>query len=36
VQAFGVGVALHVCGTTLAVVMLLNALWMTALRRHRG
>jgi MFS family permease len=36
VQAFGVGVALHVCGTTLVVVMLLNTLWMTALRRHRG
>ena len=36
VQGFGVSVALHACGTTLALAMLLNALWMTALRRHRG
>jgi len=36
VQAFGVSVALYACGATLVVAMLLNALWMTALRRHRG
>jgi MFS family permease len=36
VQAFGVGVALVACGATLALVMLVNAGWMTALRRHRG
>jgi MFS family permease len=36
VQAFGVSVALFICGTTLVVAMLLNALWMTALRQHRG
>jgi MFS family permease len=36
VQAFGVAVALHVCGATLAGAMLLNAIWMTALRRSRG
>jgi len=36
VQGFGVDVALYVCGTTLAVAMLLNLLWMTSLRRHRG
>lgn len=36
VQAFGVGVALVACGTTLALVMLVNAAWMKALRRHRG
>jgi len=36
VQAFGVSVALLVCGTTLTLAMLVNALWMTALRRHRG
>jgi hypothetical protein len=36
VQAFGVGVALVACGATLALVMLVNARWMTALRRHRG
>ena len=36
VQAFGVSLALSICGSTLAVAMLLNALWMTALRRHRG
>jgi len=36
VQAFGVSVALLTCGTTLVVAMSLNALWMTALRRHRG
>ena len=36
VQAFGVSVALYACGTTLTLAMLLNALWMTALRRHRG
>ena len=36
VQAFGVGVALVACGATLALVMLLNAAWMTALRAHRG
>jgi MFS family permease len=36
VQAFGVRVALLVCGTTLVMAMLFNALWMTALRRHRG
>ncbi|MBP6776696.1 MAG: MFS transporter [Piscinibacter sp.] len=36
VQAFGVGVALVTCGATLALVMLLNAGWMTALRGHRG
>ena len=36
VQAFGVAVALHVCGATLAGAMLLNAIWMTALRGNRG
>jgi len=36
VQGFGVDVALYVCGTTLAVAMLLNLLWMTSLRQHRG
>ncbi len=36
VQAFGVSVALAVCGSTLAAAMLLNLLWMGALRRHRG
>ena len=36
VQAFGVGVALVTCGATLALVMLLNAGWMTALRGYRG
>ncbi len=36
VQGFGVSVALLTCGSTLAVAMLLNVLWMTALRRHRG
>ena len=36
VQAFGIGVALQVCGGTLVAAMLGNALWMTALRRHRG
>ena len=36
VQGFGVSVALCVCGFTLAVAMMLNVLWMTALRRHRG
>jgi len=36
VQGFGVNMALYTCGTTLAVAMLLNTLWMTALRRHRG
>ena len=36
VQAFGVGVALHVCGATLALAMLFGAFRMTALRRHRG
>jgi len=36
VQAFGVSVALIACGTTLAVAMLLNALWMKALRSHAG
>lgn len=36
VQGFGVGVALAACGATLGLVMLLNAGWMTALRRHRG
>jgi MFS family permease len=35
-QAFGVGVALQACGATLAAVMLLNVLWMKALRRYRG
>ena len=29
-------VALAACGATLGLVMLLNAGWMTALRRHRG
>ncbi len=36
VQAFGVGVALHVCGATLALAMLFGTFRMTALRRHRG
>ena len=36
VQGFGVGVALLACGTTLALAMLVNAAWMTALRGHRG
>jgi MFS family permease len=36
VQCFGVGVALHICGATLVVAMAVNALWMTALRRHAG
>ena len=36
VQGFGVGVALVACGATLGLVMLLNAGWMAALRRHRG
>lgn len=36
VQAFGVAVALHVCGGVLAAAMLVNAGWMVALRRHRG
>ena len=36
VQAFGVGVALLACGATLALAMLVNAAWMTALRGHRG
>jgi MFS family permease len=35
-QAFGVGVALQVCGAVLVAAMLGNALWMTALRQHRG
>ena len=35
-QAFGVGVALQVCGSVLVAAMLVNAVWMTALRRHRG
>jgi predicted MFS family arabinose efflux permease len=36
VQGFGVGVALVVCGGTLALAMLGNAGWMGALRGHRG
>jgi MFS family permease len=36
VQAFGVGVALVACGATLALAMLFNATWMSALRGHRG
>lgn len=36
VQAFGVGVALQVCGGVLVLAMLTNALWMAALRRHGG
>ncbi|HSB23365.1 MAG TPA: MFS transporter, partial [Burkholderiaceae bacterium] len=36
VQAYGVRVALHVCGAALAVAMLANASWMSALRRYRG
>jgi len=36
VQAYGVRVALHACGAALAVAMLANASWMTALRRYRG
>jgi predicted MFS family arabinose efflux permease len=36
VQAYGVRVALLVCGAALAVAMLANASWMTALRRYRG
>jgi hypothetical protein len=36
VQRFGVGVALYVCGSTLAVITLANLLWMHALRQHRG
>ena len=36
VQGFGVGVALLACGTMLALAMLVNAAWMTALRGHRG
>ena len=36
VQGFGVGVALVACGATLALLMLCNAAWMTALRGHRG
>jgi MFS family permease len=35
-QAFGVGVALQACGATLVVAMLVNALWMAALRQYRG
>ncbi len=35
-QAFGVGVALQVCGSVLVVAMLGNAMWMKALRRYRG
>lgn len=36
VQAFGVSMALYACGTTLAVITLLNLLWMRPLRQHRG
>ncbi|HMO44424.1 MAG TPA: MFS transporter [Rubrivivax sp.] len=36
VQGFGVGVALMVCGGTLALAMLVNAAWMGAVRAHRG
>ena len=36
VQGFGVATALYACGATLVGAMLLNALWMTALRQHRG
>jgi MFS family permease len=36
VQGLGVGVALLVCGGTLALAMLVNAGWMGALRRYRG
>ncbi|HJV60294.1 MAG TPA: MFS transporter [Albitalea sp.] len=36
VQAFGVGVALHLCGAALALVMMFGAWRMRALRRHRG
>ncbi|MBX3619891.1 MAG: MFS transporter [Rhizobacter sp.] len=36
VQAFGVGVALHLCGGVLALAMLVGAGRMVALRRHRG
>ena len=36
VQGFGVGVALLACGSTLAIAMLVNAAWMTTLRKHRG
>ncbi len=35
-QAFGVGVALQVCGAVLVLAMLVNAAWMSALRTHRG
>ena len=35
-QAFGVDVALQVCGAVLVAAMLGNAAWMTALRQHRG
>jgi MFS family permease len=36
VQAFGVGVALLTCGLSLVLAMLMNALWMKALRAQRG
>ncbi len=36
VQAFGVGIALHVCGAVLVSAMLANAMWMKALRTHPG
>lgn len=36
VQAFGVGVALQVCGAVLVLAMALNAGWMRALRQHPG
>jgi MFS family permease len=36
VQAYGVRVALLVCGAALSVAMLANASWMTALRHYRG
>lgn len=36
VQAFGVAVALRVCGSTLVLLMLIGSARMRALRRHRG
>jgi len=36
VQAFGVGTALLACGALLAAATAANAVWMRALRMHRG
>lgn len=35
-QAFGVGTALRSCGAVLVAAMLVNAVWMKALRGYRG